>query len=297
MSRGLSQEFILDLQAGGLLEPIVDRVRGDQSLCLALRADYINVYYRGGSLLNLGRSPSGYAASFDPKYLGDDRPRSTPIRNAADVSDWLASVPAKKQAMDTYPKYSTEREAQQFILRDNNFGAISRSTDYYVCDIEYASDHGRFDVVAVHWPSSPAERKKPDARRLVLGEVKFGDAALVGASGLHAHINDVNAHVANPHNVGELKREMVQVFNQKRALGFLECEKDLLGFSDEKPLLLLLLVNHDPDKSRLRELLQTLPPSPHADLRIASACFMGYGLYDPAILTVDQALQRLGNRI
>lgn len=286
-----------DLHDGGLLAPIVARVRADRSLCLALRAEYINVYYRGGSLVKLERAPSGYTASFYPKYTGDDRPRSRTIRSPSDVSDWLASVPEIKQAVDMYPKDSAEREAQQFILRDNNFGAISRATDYYVCDIEYASDHGRFDVVAVHWPSSPAQRKKQEGRRLVLGEVKFGDAALIGSAGLHEHIKDVNVHLSDPHNVGELKREMALVFNQKRALGFLECEKDLLGFSDEMPLLLLLLANHDPDKSRLRELLQTLPPSPHADLRIASACFMGYGLYDPAILTVDQAIQRFGDRI
>jgi hypothetical protein len=41
-------------------------------------------------------------------------------------------------------------------------------------------------------------------------------------------------------------------------------------------------------------LLTTLPPSPHADIRSAAATWMGYGLYDPALLTVEQALARLG---
>jgi hypothetical protein len=57
-------------------------------------------------------------------------------------------------------------------------------------------------------------------------------------------------------------------------------------------MLLLLLANHDPGKSRMREQLRSLPESPHAEIRIASSCLMGYGLYDPAILTPEQALAR-----
>jgi len=93
-------------------------------------------------------------------------------------------------------------------------------------------------------------------------------------------------------NLAAIKEEMLRVFNQKRALGLVDCEKDLRGFSDEPPMLLLVLVNHDPDKSRLRELLRTLPPSPHAELRIATGSLLGYGLYDPAILTIYEALAR-----
>jgi hypothetical protein len=295
MSRGLIPEFMPHLQAGGLLAPIMERIRKDSSLCLALRGRYINVYYRGGSLLKLGlvTSGPGFTASFDPKYVGDGRPRSTPIRNATDVSGWLASVPELKKAMDLYAKKSTEREVQQFILRDNNFGAISRFTDYYVCDIEYAIPHGRFDIVAVHWPSKSAVRKEQAGRRLVLGEVKFGDAALTGTAGLREHIKAIDGYLSKPKNVRALKDDMVKVFNQKRALGFLNCRNVLGGFSDELPRLLLLLANHDPNKSKLGDLLRSLPACPHAELRIASASFLGYGLYDPAILTVDQALQRL----
>ncbi len=44
---------------------------------------------------------------------------------------------------------------QQLILHDNNRGSIARSTDYYICDLEYANPHGRFDLVAVRWASTP----------------------------------------------------------------------------------------------------------------------------------------------
>lgn len=290
--RGLSPEFLADLQ-GGLLAPIRERVARDQSLCLELREDYINVYYRGGNVMRVSRANGGYSAFFDTKYFQGVVP-SMPgarLREASDVAAWLAALPTLKQAMDL-AQPGEEREVQQLILRDNNLGCIARSTDYYVCDIEYANHHGRFDLVAVRWPSTPTARKKQDGHRLVLGEVKVGDGALDGTAGLHAHVDDVNGYLAAPGNLAAIKEEMLRVFNQKRALGLVDCEKDLRGFSDEPPVLLLVLVNHDPDKSRLRELLRTLPPSPHAELRIATGSLLGYGLYDPAILTIDEALAR-----
>lgn len=290
--RGLSPEFLSDLQ-GGLLAPLRERVVRDRSLCLELREDYVNVYYRGGNLMRVSRADSGYSAHFDTKYFQGAVPSMPEARlyEPSHVAAWLTALPQLKQAMDLV-ELGEEREAQQLILRDNNVGGIARSTDYYVCDIEYANQHGRFDLVAVRWPSTPPARKKQDGHRLVLGEVKFGDGALERAAGLHAHVSDVNDYLAAPGSLAALKDEMLGVFNQKRSLGLIDCEKDLTGFSDEAPMLLLVPVNHDPDKSRLRELLRTLPPSPHAELRIATGSLLGYGLYDPAILTIDVALAR-----
>lgn len=290
--RGLSPKFLTDLQHG-VLAPIRDRVAQDQSLCLELRANYINVYYRGGNVMRVSSAVGGYSAFFDPKYFQGAVP-SLPdpaLREPSDVANWLTALPILKEAMDL-AQPGEEREVQQLILRANNRRGSGRSTDYYVCDIEYASEHGRFDLIAVRWPSTPVARKRQDGHRLVLGEVKFGDGALEGTAGLHAHVNDVNSHLAEPGNLAALKEEMLRVFNQKRALGLIDCAKDLTGFSEEPPVLLLVLVNHDPDKSRLRELLRSLPPSPHAELRIATGSLLGYGLYDPAILTVDEALAR-----
>ena len=48
--RKLSNSFMNDLMlADGRLYPILDRVRQDETLMLAIREDYINVYYRGGT--------------------------------------------------------------------------------------------------------------------------------------------------------------------------------------------------------------------------------------------------------
>jgi hypothetical protein len=186
-----------------------------------------------------------------------------------------------------------EREAQQLMLRENNFGSMSRATDYYICYLEYANPHGRFDLVGVHWPSQSLVRKQRIGRRLVLVEVKYGDGAIDGQAGIHSHIIDLNRFLAEDSNLVELKKEMVCVFNQKRALGLIDCGLDLVSFSDEAPMLLLVLIDHDPASVMLRRALETLPPSPHAEVCLAASCLMGYGLFDQSVLLLEEARQRL----
>ena len=300
MPRGLSTPFLADLSTG-LLEPLLQRVKADPALCLELRENYVNVYYRGGNLLKLKASPRGYVPTFDEKYFK----RSTQsmvglpgvIRTPADLASWLEDFPLLKNAIDLFPKHSVEREVQQLLVAANNRWGVARATDYYICDIEYANPFGRFDFLAVHWPSSPSTRKQQAGRRLVLGEVKYGDGALEGTAGLHSHVSDANAFLDDPQRVVALKSEMVEVFNQKRGFGLVKCGKDLVEFSEQKPMLLLVLANHDPDKSALCRLLGSLPPCPNADLCVASSCLMGYGLFDQGILTVEQVLDRLGGEV
>lgn len=295
MPRGLSNTFMAALKTG-ILAPLLDRVKADRTLCLEIRDDYLNIYYRGGNLMRISPANGGYSAFFDAKYFANPVPSmpQAPILNATHIAAWLAALPVLKQAMDIWQP-GEEREVQQLIVRDNNVGGIANSTDYYICDIEFTiAKRKRFDFMAVHWPSKGDVRKRQGGHRLVVGEVKFGDGALKGKSSLHGHIDDVNAYLAVPGNLAAIKEQMLCVFNQKRELGLVECKKNLTDFSDEPPILLLVLANHDPESTLLRDLLGSLPPSPHAELRVATGSLIGYGLYDPAILTIDEARVRLG---
>ena len=169
--RQLEPEFLNALKKGDLL-PLLKLVKDDSSLCLELRGDYINVYYRGGSLMEVNHGASGPRFHFDKNY-GVKPPEST-----AGVKAWLDAVPHLKHAMDMHEvrsKSRSEREAQQLLLRENNFGRDAQSTDYYICDIEYnvGNWQGQFDMVGVHWPLK--DREEATDRRLVFVEVKYGE--------------------------------------------------------------------------------------------------------------------------
>jgi len=144
--RRLSNDFMSDL-GSGLLQPVLQRVKADTTLCLEIRNDYINIYYRGGNLLRIRQRKGTYEAFFDKKYSnhgyspGLSSLPGTGIGAAQDLDRWISVIPELKQQMDFWLKDhpKEEREAQQLIVRDNNFGGMSNSTDYFICDIEYAT--------------------------------------------------------------------------------------------------------------------------------------------------------------
>ncbi len=58
--RMLSERFMGDLvQQEGLLNPILARVKKDQTLMIAIRENYINLYYRGSKLLRVTEQSAG----------------------------------------------------------------------------------------------------------------------------------------------------------------------------------------------------------------------------------------------
>ena len=300
--RSLGDSFMSALKDGCLAE-LAATVRFDTSLCLELRGDYLNVYYRGGNLMEVrkgGQSAAEHSVFFDPNYFAAGEEIALPdriVRQPDDFAPWLEVSPYLKRAIDRWlstTKTNAEREFQQLAARDNNFGSVARDTDYYVCDIEFQSEHGRFDMIAVHWPSEPAVRKQTRDRRLVFVEVKYGDSAL---DNLHAHVRHVNDFAADPHRLARFKQDMVRVFNQKWELGLVDCGKKLQSFSGEKPIFLLMLVNHDPQKSALSRLLGSLPTSPHVDVRVATASFLGYGLYEQCVHPVQTVLERFSDYV
>ena len=283
--RKLNGDLFAALESGEL-SPLLALVKSDHSLCIELRGDTLNVYYRGGSLMKVEHGSSGHRFHFDKNYGAQDVPEAT-----AGVERWLAAVPRLKHAIDLHGVDRSEREAQQLLLRENNFGRGALSTDYYVCDIEYnvGNRRGQFDMVGVHWPST--ERKKATDRRLVFVEMKYGEDALGGASGIESHIADINGFLSDAERVQSFKADMVEVFNQKRALGIIKCNKDLESFSDaslERPLILLVLVNQSPVSRQLGQVLAALPASPMADLRVANGSFMGYGLWEQRTYSIEE---------
>jgi len=305
--RGISGTFISTLKSG-FLQTVLNLVKLDSTLCLEIRENYINIYYRGGKILNIKESGDSYSAWFDRNYILDENttmvPKDLPDKLAGsdDVEKWIDAMPFLKHEMDLWfgkhPK--NEREFQQLMIRENNFGNSAESTDYFICDIEYAyttPNRGRFDLIAVHWPGSPEGRKNNKDLGLAFIEMKYLDKALTGKAGLKEHIKDANDFLENRDNLKNIKKEMKVVFNQKQDLGLINNKKAIESFSDDKPEYILALVNHDPAAKNLRKILNNLPPCPYAELKFAVSNFMGYGLYDQSIYTLDEFRKRFRDQI
>lgn len=303
-SRGLSEDFLNELEKG-LLSPILDLVRIDATLCLEIRENYINIYYRGGNIMRIEKTNECYAANFDRKYLIEETTRvpvnlPAKLTSPQDINSWFLAIPFLKNEMDLWfgrnPK--NEREFQQLIVRENNLGRCAKGTDYFICDIEYANSNGRFDLIAVRWPSSGAERKNNKNIGLVFIEMKYCDGALTGKAGLKEHLKDMNDFLSNQNRLGSLKIEMKNVFNQMRRLKLINNQKDIAQFNEDKPEYIFILANHDPASSVLKSELEDLPADyPNLELKFAISNFMGYGLYRQNIYDLKSFLRRFKGQI
>ena len=188
MARAISEVFLDDLKTGKL-SSLLERVLADDTLDLELRGKCINIYYRGGSLFRITEKGSGtYEICFDSNYCDTEAWRNTGIIVICNptIQQAVKNIPYYKQAMDMWlhknPKY--EREFQQLLVRENNNqGDISKSTDYYILDIEYADDNdrskSRFDIVALKWESKSWIRKDNGKCSVVLMETRLWMGLLV----------------------------------------------------------------------------------------------------------------------
>ena len=298
----------------GVLHPILERVKYDDTIMLAIRTNYINIYYRGGNLLKIkAKNKGSYPSSFDKKYdkYGGTLPGlPAAIKNQDDARTWINAFPHLKEIMDLYfssnrkrSKNKPEREFQQLVVRENNHSSISKKTGYFVSDIEFADpDIGaRFDILAIRWLRSC--HKKGGNCRAALMEMKYGDDALEDApddnrAGLLKHLRDIDAFISNRKKYKSLLNTMASQFNQLDELGLVKYNRRSNGAkvrldANDKPEVVLLLANHNPrskimlrvlDSSEFREYEENKP----FDLRFFVSTFAGYGLHSDCMLTLTQ---------
>ena len=300
--RGLPDKFLQDLLKGSL-HGFLTAVQSDDTLCLEIRDDYVNIYYRGGNLCRIVPKSGSYSMKFDSNYAKTPKHKEL-IKNKKNwsISEWVANIPLLKLIIDTYePPF--EREIQQLILRENNKSPVSNGTDYFIIDIEYANSKNgsRFDMVAVRWPSTSSERRKKSNRRFAFIELKYGDKALSGNAGILEHIKDMKNYLGNSNILQNLGQEMAEVFNQKVELGLLPKKPGKIkSFSSGRPEFILLIANHDPDSTVLKRELREVCKSDEyealcklCDLKIAKASPLGYGLYERCMISIDEYIKQL----
>ena len=297
--RKLSAQFLSDLvDSNGVLQPILSRVKKDHTLMLAIRTNYINIYYWGGNILRIKEHNKGfYQASFDDQYnksenLIPDSPSK--INNQNDSRSWIDSFLIRKNIMDEYFSIhgKAEREFQQLIARENNNSTISNESEYFISDIEVAEPNARIDILAIRWLA--AERKNGSNCKAALIEMKYGDSALTGSAGLLKHLKDMEKLVSDQARYVELLETMESQFTQLDELGLMIFNKSISTAKvklnpDEKPELIFIFANHNPRSKNLLKILSEPEIDKYAqsqlfDLKFYVASFAGYGLHAKCML-------------
>ncbi len=304
--RGLSSKF-MDSLKGGLLKPVLDLVLWDDTLCMEIRCNYINVYYRGGNIMRIEETKNRkypFILTFNGRYCNRRTGKSKYwdiIKKSSSIEEYLDNIPFIKAEMDYYfhehPK--PEREIQQHISRENNKMTTARDTDYFIADIEYADSGNRssFDMLAVKWISTSSDRRINNRLKPAFIEVKLGDGALTGTSGLSGHFRDLYSFLSGKDAMKNICIETENIFNQKSELGLIRGIKNPLRIRidcDQKPEFILLMADHKPVKTVFEREAKVFMGTPDyknlcslVDIYIAQANYMGYGLYNKNMIPLD----------
>ncbi len=297
--RKLSAKFMDDLiNSDGVLHPILDRVQKDHTLMLAIRDNYVNIYYRGGNILYIKEHAKGYYQTFfDNNYNKNGLPiLNSPgnISKQADAKIWVESFLDRKNIMDEYfsADPNAEREFQQLLARENNNSTISNESEYFISDIEFAEPYARFDIVAIRWLA--AQRKNGSNCKVALIEMKYGDGGLAGSAGLLKHLKDMDKLISNKDSYAKLLETMESQFNQLNELGLLKFNKGTSNAKvklnvDDPPEVIFILANHNPRSPKLNKILSDPEIEKYAqpqlfDLKFYVASFAGYGLHAKCML-------------
>jgi len=303
--RRLPQAFINDLKdKEGILYPLLDRVKHDDTLMLSIRDGYINVYYRGGNLVRVSYNDNGtYKAFFDTRYNKTEIPLPEPpktIKSLDNTNAWIAAFPSLKETMDI--SFSTnsksEREFQQLIARENNYSTISNETEYFVTDIEFtdSSIGACFDLLAVRWLA--CQRRKNNECRPALVELKYGDGALNGSAGLIKHLEDINKILSDHEKYKVILQTMEMQFEQLAELGLVRLKSSSKSSgielnSQTKPEVIIVLANHNPRSRKLADILNSpeikdLNDPSKFDLKFFIASFAGYGFHQDCMVSLNE---------
>lgn len=245
--RAINTTFIYDLTSGKLL-PFLDAVRRNpDQLSLEIRKNYVNIYYRGGSLLKIiQHSHKGYEFSFDAKYCINKAEDSSfeEIRayDPYSAETFAENLPRLMNEMDTWfsehPK--PERDFQHTLLVSNPD----------IIDIEYqVGKRMRLDMLAFH-----------DGKIIVI-ENKYGNGAISGSAGLSKHYTDMCSVIEDRNLFSELSESVVTISAAKYALGLKESivrESDIIGTE----IMFLLAGYNEKSKAAGNELDKMVPTVP-----------------------------------
>ncbi|MGM0653386.1 MAG: hypothetical protein ACQES4_11505 [Bacillota bacterium] len=301
--RALKDNFMQSLKTG-FLKPVLDLVKNDQTLDLQIRYNKIDIYYRGGCLVNISPANNGFKMVSNENYMTspDIKISANCLTKKIDKPDelnaWIEFIPQLKHEMDLHigNNKKLEREFQQLVVRENNLDASGLETDYYIADIEYKTLGGtegkEIDMIAVIWPSISKKRKEDSQCGLAFIEMKFGSKSLNNKqTGLAASLKYAEEMLKNEAKFALIKAEMLEIFNQKKELGLINVKKKLKAFSEEKPEFIFLLANYNLRSKSLRNELEIIEKNYDSnlfDIKFAVSAFMGYGLFRESITPLKE---------
>lgn len=270
------------------LVKIADIVKNDDTLLFCIRENYINVYYRGISILKFEDGKGIDKSNYNKLYLSGS---SLKISN---VDEWIDNITILKNLIDTkISNFPKEKEFQQLIVRTNTSSKLALESDYYFVDVESIDPdmkECRFDIVGFKWTN----RKNTSKCQLSIVEMKYGKNAF---DNMDKHFNDI-LYLDGHSHLESLKIQTINQFRQLRELRLINLSSkadknaDNIKELDDKAEYIILFADMNP-KSELtyriyEEAVKIQSQLKNIEIKFAVSSFMGYALFNQFVLNLNQ---------
>ena len=277
--RILSAQFLSDLKTGHLL-PLLERVKYDFDLDLNIRDGYLNIYYKGHSLLNLNSIYEVRIANEFRKTL--NLPQK--LSSATEVDSYLQLLPFIKENIIFYKshtKSSFEIEYEQLLIRSNNIH-LSVNTDVFITDRQYTDPNAesRFDLTGVLWPAK--NRRSSAPLPLVFVEVKYS---------LNTDIQEIDKQIgkyyaAVSNKIQHIADETEDILKTKIDLGLLNQDSARLlalkgksvSNNIDEAIFIVALIDYNPNSTLWNTAISKLQQLPFRNQIKIFNC--GFGIWD-----------------
>lgn len=226
--RYINERFTYDL-LNGCLSFFGEKVKNNRDiLSLEIRDGYINIYYKGGSLLKITQKKNGYSFKFDAKYCqnkGDDSNFELLSNlSSGDCDEYVRYFDLMMREMDSWfechPK--PERDYQHQLLVNNP----------EIIDIEYQIGR-RMRLDMLYYIDN----------KVIIVENKYGTGAIGGKAGISAHYDDICEVINNQNLLNEMLDSVCYISKAKKTLGLTEIE--ILRTDISKVEILFLLADYN----------------------------------------------------
>ncbi len=227
---GIDQNFVDKFKASDFYKEIY--VKHKDNIIIGVRDGYINLYYNCDSIAKISCNTRSLKGEISPYYINNERGNRKNI-SESEIVQYYEDI---KRRSDDRKKLEKQAQARLFIENNNN-----PNSEWFCIDIEYAKtgQHGRFDIIAL---------SKRSPHKVALIELKYGNHALGGDSGIREHIKDFYTFFTGVDSFNNLKSELVSIIGKLEKLG-VDLPVSLQGLEEEGiapiPLFYIIVLNNN----------------------------------------------------
>ena len=188
-------------------------------LLIGVRNNYLNLYYNCDSIAKIKYASGSIYCEIDKYYLDGKHYSSQGREKRYKIEQNKICEQYQEIKKHSDDKATPEKKAQSKLVLLNNG---NKDSNWFCIDVEYvksfnnnkekeeADFSGRFDIIAL-------SKGKP--HRVAFIELKYGNGAIGGNSGIFKHVADFNKFCDNGFFESHLKHEIIELVKSQKELG------------------------------------------------------------------------------